>query len=161
MVLQDAFGDERDNQPRIDLLCLDTNANLVVVELKCDDDGGHTELQALRHAAMVSSMTFDQATDMLAQVTRCIPGLHSVGIYPWWETRSRTLTTRTRSCGQCATRGCGAAKAHKLPPLTYARRLPAAGTSASDMSREYVPLLDHQIPDTTSVRHLERTNDDL
>ena len=24
-----------------------------------------------------------------------------------------------------------------------------------------VPLLDHQIPDTISVRHLERTNDDL
>jgi hypothetical protein len=64
MVLQDAFGDERDSQPRIDLLCLDTNANLVVVELKWDDDGGHQELQALRHAAMASSMTFDQPTDI-------------------------------------------------------------------------------------------------
>jgi hypothetical protein len=34
--------------------------SLVVVELKRTDDGGHMELQAVRYAAMVSSMTFDQ-----------------------------------------------------------------------------------------------------
>src|SRR5208283_3362446 len=32
----------------------------VVVELKRTEDGGHMELQALRYAAMVSSMTFEQ-----------------------------------------------------------------------------------------------------
>jgi len=32
----------------------------VVIELKRTDDGGHVELQALRYAAMVSSMTFDE-----------------------------------------------------------------------------------------------------
>jgi hypothetical protein len=31
-----------------------------VLELKRTDDGGHMELQAIRYAAMVSSMTFDQ-----------------------------------------------------------------------------------------------------
>lgn len=46
---------------RIDLLCVDRCANLVVVELKRTEDGGHMELQAIRYAAMVSTMTFDQA----------------------------------------------------------------------------------------------------
>jgi hypothetical protein len=39
----------------------------VVVELKRDEDGGHMELQALRYAAMVSAMTFDQAVATLAR----------------------------------------------------------------------------------------------
>ena len=48
---------------RIDLLGLDRHANLVVIELKRTQDGGHMELQALRYAAMVSAMTFDRAVD--------------------------------------------------------------------------------------------------
>ena len=42
----------------IDILCIDTNGDLVVVELKRSKDA-HMELQALRYAAMVSNMTFD------------------------------------------------------------------------------------------------------
>ena len=61
MILAEEFGDWSDSSRRIDLLCLDTDANLVVVELKRTADGGHMELQALRYAAMVSTMTFDQA----------------------------------------------------------------------------------------------------
>ena len=60
MVIDEEFGDWEDSSRRIDLLCLDRDANLVVVELKRSDDGGHMELQAVRYAAMVSSMTFDQ-----------------------------------------------------------------------------------------------------
>lgn len=60
MVVAEEFGDWEDSSRRIDLLCLDTDANIVVVEIKRTDDGGHMELQALRYAAMVSSMTFDQ-----------------------------------------------------------------------------------------------------
>lgn len=61
MVLTEEFSDWEGANRRIDLLCLDLNLNLVVVELKRSDDGGHIELQALRYAAMVSSMTFDKA----------------------------------------------------------------------------------------------------
>jgi hypothetical protein len=60
MVIDEEFGDWEDSSRRIDLLCLDRDAHLVVVELKRTDDGSHMELQAVRYAAMVSSMTFDQ-----------------------------------------------------------------------------------------------------
>ena len=67
MVIAEEFGDWLDSSRRIDLLCLDTDANLVVVELKRTDDGGHMELQALRYAAMVARMTFDQLVDTHAR----------------------------------------------------------------------------------------------
>lgn len=60
MVVTEEFGEWEDSNRRIDLLCLDTQARLVVVELKRTGDGGHMELQAIRYAAMVSGMTFDQ-----------------------------------------------------------------------------------------------------
>lgn len=63
MVLAEEFGQWEDAKRRIDLLCLDKDRQLVVVELKRTDDGGHLELQALRYAAMVSAMTFQQAVD--------------------------------------------------------------------------------------------------
>ncbi len=62
MVLAEEFGDWVDANRRIDLLCLDETAQLVVVELK-RDNSGHMELQALRYAAMVSTMRFDQAVE--------------------------------------------------------------------------------------------------
>lgn len=67
MVIAEEFGDWVDSSRRIDLLCLDTDANLVVVELKRTEDGGHMELQALRYAAMISAMTFDQLVDTFAR----------------------------------------------------------------------------------------------
>ena len=67
LVLAEEFSDWADSSRRIDLLCLDSEANLVVVELKRTEDGGHMELQALRYAAMVSTMRFEQAVDALAR----------------------------------------------------------------------------------------------
>src|SRR5699024_841025 len=61
------FGDFEGANRRIDLLCLDRNCRLVVVELKRTSDGGHMELQALRYAAMVSTMTFDQVVRAFAR----------------------------------------------------------------------------------------------
>jgi hypothetical protein len=60
MVIGEEFGHWEDSSRRIDLLCLDKDAHLVVVELKRTEDGGHMELQAVRYAAMVSSMAFEQ-----------------------------------------------------------------------------------------------------
>ena len=63
LVIAEEFGDWIDSNRRIDLLCVDRDANLVVVELKRTVDGGHMDLQAIRYAAMVSAMTFEQAAD--------------------------------------------------------------------------------------------------
>lgn len=61
MVIAEEFGDWSESGRRIDLLAIDRDANLVVIELKRTDDGGHMELQAIRYAAMVANMTWDQA----------------------------------------------------------------------------------------------------
>lgn len=58
LVVAEGFGEWEDSRRRIDLLGIDKNANLVVIELKRTEDGGHMELQAIRYAAMVSAMTF-------------------------------------------------------------------------------------------------------
>ena len=64
LVIGEEFGDWEDSNRRIDLLAIDREANLVVIELKRTESGGHMELQALRYAAMVSTMTFDKARDI-------------------------------------------------------------------------------------------------
>ncbi len=66
LVLTEEFCEWQDSYRRIDLLGLDKEANLVVIELKRTEDGGHMELQSLRYAAMVSTMTFDKAVDVHA-----------------------------------------------------------------------------------------------
>jgi hypothetical protein len=59
MVIAEEFGNWEDSKRRIDLLCIDREANLVVVELKRTEDGGHMDVQAIRYAAMVSTTTFE------------------------------------------------------------------------------------------------------
>lgn len=65
-VLAEEFGDWDESRRRIDLLAIDPQANLVVIELKRTNDGGHMELQAIRYAAMVSAMTFVRAQEIHA-----------------------------------------------------------------------------------------------
>lgn len=67
LVISEEFGNWEDSQRRIDLLGIDRQANLVVIELKRTEDGGHMELQAIRYAAMVSTMTFENAVKVLEQ----------------------------------------------------------------------------------------------
>jgi hypothetical protein len=67
LVVSEEFGEWEDSKRRIDLLGIDRNANLVVIELKRTEDGGHMELQAIRYAAMVSKMTFEKLSEVFAK----------------------------------------------------------------------------------------------
>ena len=67
LVIAEEFGEWTDGQRRIDLLAIDKDANIVVIELKRTQDGGHMELQAIRYASMVSAMTFRRAVEVFAR----------------------------------------------------------------------------------------------
>ena len=67
LVIAEEFGEFEERRRRIDLLGIDKDANLVVIELKRTEDGGHMELQAIRYAAMVSGMTFDRAVSVFRE----------------------------------------------------------------------------------------------
>ena len=64
LVISEEFALWEDSHRRIDLLAVDREANLVVIELKRDESGGHMDLQALRYAAMVSAMTWTKAVEV-------------------------------------------------------------------------------------------------
>lgn len=70
LIIGEEFGDWDDSRRRIDLLGIDRDANIVVIELKRTEDGGHMELQALRYAAMVSAMEFDEAVSIFEKYLR-------------------------------------------------------------------------------------------
>jgi hypothetical protein len=67
LVIDEEFGDWEDVRRRIDLLAIDKTGNIVVIELKRTEDGGHMELQSIRYASMVSTLTFDQAVEVFAR----------------------------------------------------------------------------------------------
>src|SRR5581483_1821192 len=60
LVIAEEFSEWEDSKRRVDLLALDRSGALVVIELKRTEDGGHMELQAVRYAAMISTMGFQQ-----------------------------------------------------------------------------------------------------
>jgi hypothetical protein len=66
LVVSEEFGHWVDARRRIDLLAVDRSGHLVVIELKRDETGGHMELQAIRYAAMVSTMDFEEVADAYA-----------------------------------------------------------------------------------------------
>jgi hypothetical protein len=72
-VLAEEFSQWEESRRRVDLLALDRNGSLVVVELKRSEDGGHMELQALRYAAMVSTLRFQQAVEAHARFLNAEP----------------------------------------------------------------------------------------
>jgi hypothetical protein len=67
LVISEEFGEWEDSRRRIDLLGIDKEANLIVIELKRTEDGGHMELQSIRYASMISTMTFDRAAEVFGR----------------------------------------------------------------------------------------------
>lgn len=63
-VLCEEFSSWEDSDRRIDLLCLDDQGNLVVIELKRTLKDAHADLQAIRYAAMVSKMTYENVVSL-------------------------------------------------------------------------------------------------
>jgi hypothetical protein len=49
---------------KLDILAIDAERNLVVIELKRDDDAAHAELQAIRYAAMMSVCSFENIVEV-------------------------------------------------------------------------------------------------
>ena len=62
-IITEEFSNWEGSGRSIDLLGLDSTGRLVVVELKRGDTGSHMDLQAIRYAAMVSTITLQQAID--------------------------------------------------------------------------------------------------
>lgn len=69
LVVAEEYGEWEDSNRRIDLLCLSRSGELVVVEIKRTENGGHMELQAIRYAAMVSSLTLDQVIEIYTRIS--------------------------------------------------------------------------------------------
>lgn len=67
LVIAEEFSEWDGSSRSIDLLAVDRDANLVVIELKRTEDGGHMELQAVRYAAMISPLTFSRAVEVFTR----------------------------------------------------------------------------------------------
>lgn len=63
LVISEEFSSWDRSDRRIDLLGIDRQARLVVIELKRTPDDSLADLQAVRYAAMVSKMTFDEVVE--------------------------------------------------------------------------------------------------
>lgn len=59
LIVSIEFDQFTNSNDRLDVLALDRSGNLVVIELKRDSASGYADLQAIRYAAMVSSMTVE------------------------------------------------------------------------------------------------------
>lgn len=70
LVIAEEFSEWADSLRRIDLLAIDNEANIVVIELKRTETGEHMELQAIRYAAMVSTLTYRRAVSIFQNYLR-------------------------------------------------------------------------------------------
>lgn len=85
LVVSMEFDRFRQSADRLDLLALDRRGNLVVVELKRDGLAGYADLQALRYAAMVSTMTVDKLLPHFVQYQRRYLGQQEANTDAAWD----------------------------------------------------------------------------
>ena len=65
MIVAEEFNAWSNSNRRIDLLAVDQDANLIVIEIKRSNHGDHSELQAIRYAAMIADLTFEKTAEAL------------------------------------------------------------------------------------------------
>jgi len=70
LVLDDQFSKFEGARDRPDILCLDREGHIVVVELKRTDTADYADLQSLRYAAMLRSLTLDDAARIFSRSRR-------------------------------------------------------------------------------------------
>ena len=101
LVISEEFSEWDVGHRRIDLLAVDKNGNLVVVELKRDDTGEHMDLQAIRYAAMVSTLTFKRAVEVYRDYNKKLGVLKDaeqklLGFLGWDEAREDDFAREVR-----------------------------------------------------------------
>ena len=69
LIISEEYGIGRlmGSNRRIDLLGVDKHANIVVIELKRTEEGGDAELQAIRYAAMMATVTFEDIAEIYGE----------------------------------------------------------------------------------------------
>lgn len=67
LIISEEFSEWSDSKRRIDLLGVDKDGNIVVIELKRNETGEHMDLQAIRYASMVSTLTFGRAVEIFSK----------------------------------------------------------------------------------------------
>lgn len=77
LVLSIEFDRFDQSKDRLDVLALDRAGNIVVIELKRDPFAGYADLQAIRYAAMVSSMTIEKVLPYYMDYQRKYLGMAS------------------------------------------------------------------------------------
>lgn len=98
LVISEEYGEFEESRRRIDLLAVDSDANLVVIEIKRTSDGGHMELQAIRYAAMIANMTWENAIDAYDQYLDSIEDAETklLDFLKWDEPKRDEFANRIR-----------------------------------------------------------------
>ena len=72
LIIAEEFSDWDASRRRIDLLGIDSDGNIVVIELKRTVDGGFMDLQSIRYASMIANLQFSQAVAAYAHYLKNI-----------------------------------------------------------------------------------------
>ena len=74
LIVAEEYSEWDQSRIRIDLLAIDRNANLIIIELKRTNSGDYMELQALRYASMISTMTFEHLIQVFTNYKKNVSG---------------------------------------------------------------------------------------